>query len=276
MPERGLVSFIRTKQEHLVEPDDIKRMLKQAGFSDEAIMEAFLHIKETHRDEHRDEIARNGFLPPLKKKEKRLEHITAAHDKSVHITKTSSAINIHLSPKPSANGHTEDIRHVEISNQETAGDHRGLFKGRLRRKDFILGFMFFFGIGYVTLAFAGILLSLLAPHLWSVIVQTMVADPEGYLLLLIPVILFPVTIMMLSLITRRLHNLGLPGGLSLFFLALFIPPVSPITPIESGLIYTVLAVLFIVLLTVKGSPQENQFGPFPGSRGSFFRRIFNA
>ena len=50
----------------------------------------------------------------------------------------------------------------------------------------------------------------------------MIADSYGLWLLFIPFIFAPFTIMMLSLITRRLHNIGLPGWISIAYLFVFI------------------------------------------------------
>lgn len=223
------------KLEHAVHPHDIKSMLHRAGFSEEHIREGFESIKRSYREVHQDIVAHNGFLPPLSK----VLHLDRYHD---------SAIG--------------KIQH-------------GLFSGRLRRKDFILGFLFFFGIGYVVLSLGSLLLSLSTPGFYKSMMKFISRDEEGIFIMAIPFVLAPVTVMMLSLITRRLHNLELPGVLSLLFLAFFIPPAGNMFDIGYWALYVALAILFVVLMTKKGNPKANKHGPLPSSKGSFFRRIFN-
>lgn len=241
------------KLEHSVQPSDIKKMLLRAGFTEEIVSAAFEHVKRLHSDVHQDLAAANGFLPPLHKNSK---------DK-----KTVDGIRREASAKESLNG--------ERADRTDSRSHKGLFKGRLRRKDFILGFLFFFGIGYVTLAMSAALLSALAPAIWNSILETVSKDTSGLFLVLIPFILAPITVMMLSLIHRRLHNIDLPGKLSLLFLVLFVIPTNDMMTYGFWALYIALGILFVVLLLKKGSTEPNQYGPFPESRGSFFRRIFN-
>lgn len=224
------------KLEHAVHPNEIRNMLNRAGFSEEHIKEGFDHIKKAYHDVHQDLVAQNGFLPPLSKVFHK-ERLDADH--SVRVQK-------------------------------------GLFSGRLRRKDFILGFLFFFGIGYVTLVAGAFAFALLAPGVYAAILDH-ASGSEGYVLIMaVPFVLAPITVMMLSLITRRLHNLELPGILSLLFLAFFIPPTTGnMFDFGHWALYTALAVLFVVLLAKKGDPKPNRHGALPESRGSFFKRIFN-
>lgn len=238
MVEKGILSFINTKLEHAVSPSEIKRMLLNAGFHEEKIDEAFEHLKKTDASEmQRHAVALNDFLPPLSKSIRSVF--------SVHTTTTK---------------HTAQ---------------KGLFKGRLRRKDFILGFLFFFAIGYVTLALGTVFLSLAYPDAWSYISDSLVDDRDMAYLMLIPIILAPITIMMLSLITRRLHNLGLPGSISLFYLSIFILPSTDIDSLSKLAIMLTLGVLFIILLAKKGDVHPNAYGSLPESKGSFFKRVLN-
>lgn len=256
-PEKGLISFIKTKLEQSVHPRDIKQMLMRAGFSAEHIDTAFAYVRKVHQDIHQDLVAINNFLPPLSKHKK--DH-------------AGSKVGIQRHHSLNLFGRT-------ISKNADGSDegyvHKGLFAGRLRRKDFVIGFLFFFGIGYVTLAFSALLLAQVAPELWALILSTIASDTNNYLLMIAPVMLAPITIISLSLIVRRLHNLGLPGGLALLFLLWFLPSFGQVFEFGFLAIEIALLMLFIVLVTVKGNPAPNKYGPLPGSRGSFFKRIFN-
>ncbi len=172
---------------------------------------------------------------------------------------------------PSLKNKKEKV-HEEVVVHETS--HLGLFNGRLRRRDFVIGFIFFFGLGYVILSFSSLIVSLVSPALWKAILLAIQSDTNGLLTITIPVLLAPITVMMISMITRRLHDLGLPGSLSFFFLAFFVPAYGAS---KYGLIALTVALmaLFVTLLSVKGHSKPNIFGAFPESRGSFFKRIFN-
>ncbi len=260
VPERGLLSFIKTKLEQAVHPDDIKRMLLRAGFSEEHIHDALTHVRRMHKDAHQDLVAANDFMPALSK---------AAGGPAGRLDESSSG--------PAQGGQDSGAGHpfAHSIGHSTLAEHKGLFAGRLRRKDFVLGFLFFFGVGYVILAFSALILAHLTPALWQAMLDTIAADSQGYLLMVVPVLLAPITVISLSLICRRLHNLGLPGGLSFIFLALFVPSFGQIYPIGLFALDFALLALFIVLLTVKGGTEPNRYGPLPGSKGSFFKRILN-
>jgi uncharacterized membrane protein YhaH (DUF805 family) len=212
-------------------------MLLNAGFSEDKVDEAFTHLKKTSSEIHRHAVAINDFLPPLSK----------AH------TSTYSS-------------HSTAVHHSA---------QKGLFKGRLRRKDFILGFLFFFAIGYVTLALGATLLAIVYPDIWNYINDVFINDTDMSYIMLVPIILTPITIMMLSLITRRLHNLGMPGSISLLYLSLFILPSTEIDSQSMSALTLVLTVLFIILLAKKGDVHPNAYGSLPESKGSFFKRILN-
>lgn len=256
MVEKGILSFIKTKLEQSIHPKEIKQMLLRAGFEESYIDSAFKHVRELYSDVHQDLVAVHNFLPPLSK-----------HKKDVDGAK------IGVQRHHSLNVFGRDI--FKMGNTGDGPAHKGLFAGRLRRKDFVIGFLFFFGIGYITFAFSALLLSQLVPELWKVILDTIASDTNNYLLMLMPVLLAPVTIMSLSLIARRLHNLELPGGLAFLFLLWFIPSFEQVNTFGFVVLEIALLALFIVLVTVKGNPAPNKYGPLPGSRGSFFKRIFN-
>ncbi len=236
MVEKGLISFINTKLENDISPTHITRMLAHAGFKDSDVKEAFEYIKLNFSDSHRHAVAENDFLPPLNK-----------------------------SGDAEGEGAHKYSRHI----------YKGLFMGRLRRKDFLLGFLFFFAIGYVLLAFGVAVVSIFLPQIWDLINNSLIQDRSGLFLILIPIILAPITVMMLSLITRRLHNLGMSGVLSLLFLSTFILPSAPLPPFQKSALFIVLGVLFVLLITKKGSTSPNIYGALPASKGSFFKRIFN-
>ena len=258
MPEKGLLSFIKMKMESSVKKEDIKKMLMRAGFPETHIDKAFDYVKKMHSSAHQDAAASNDFLPPLKKDGERYRTVSVSNG-TKSSTKTSSKTD----------SKSEDVTPYPAQLQ------KGLFYGRLRRKDFVLGFLFFFAIGYVIFAFSAVFLSIVTPHLWNVILDTIDTDTNNSLIMLVPVLLAPITVMMLSLITRRLHNLGLSGGLSFLFLVWFLPSFSQVFGIGFLALQIALLILFIVLITVKGNPAVNRFGPLPGSRGSFFKRILN-
>jgi uncharacterized membrane protein YhaH (DUF805 family) len=243
--EKGLVFFIKMKLEHHISPDEIKKTLLGAGFSEDEIVIGFSEVKKVHKVLHQDLVAQNNFLPEL--------------DKSK--SKTSS--------------HRRPSVYTSNTQKKLGSSHSGLFRGRLRRKDFILGFLFFFGIGYVTLSFGALAMSAIFPETWKVIYDSIKADQSGFLITSIPFILAPITVMMLSMITRRLHNLDLPGNFSWLFLALFLPTsfLEKYPPLLA--LYIAILILFILMITKKGHPEPNHHGPHPESAGSFFRRIFN-
>lgn len=256
MVEKGILSFIKTKLEQSVHPIEIKQMLLRAGFEENYIDTAFKHVRELYTDIHQDLVAVHNFLPPLSK-----------HKKDSTGMKTGAQRH-----------HSLNVFGRDVSKLANTGDgpaYKGLFAGRLRRKDFVIGFLFFFGVGYVTLAFSALILSQVAPGLWKVILDTIASDTNNYLLMLVPVLLAPITVISLSLIARRLHNLELPGGLAFFFLLWFIPSFEQVNRFGFFVLEIALLALFVVLVTIKGNPAPNRYGPLPGSRGSFFKRIFN-
>lgn len=244
MVEKGLSSFIKQKLEHSVDVQSIKHSLMRAGFAENRIDAAFEYVRKTASEAHRAAMEKNNFLPPL--------------------AKSRAGLASTATPASVAHAHEVDI-HIQ----------HGLFRGRLRRKDFILGFLFFFGLGYIALVFAGVFLSILFPTLWASILSAAETDTQGLLFLAIPLVLFPVTIMLFSLIARRLHNLDMPGGIGLVFLILFVSPAGAMNFYGLWLMYATVVILFIVLMTMKGDPAPNMHGAFPASHGSFFRRIFN-
>ncbi|MBU3668709.1 MAG: DUF805 domain-containing protein [Candidatus Taylorbacteria bacterium] len=269
VPQKGIVSFIKMKISSGVSPEETKRTLMRAGFAEEHVDLAFRFVKDTYPEILQEIVAANDFLPEIHKPGVKVVSLETKKlvaspkkdlkkDISEHIQKSAGVV------KRTAAEHLD--RHFKI--------HKGLFQGRLRRKDFTLGFLFFFAVGYVTLALAAVLISLISPELWSMVLSLIESDKNGALLLTIPVILAPITVMMLSLITRRLHNLELPGTLSWLFLVLFIP-IDISMFYGMWFVYIALGILFMLLLAKKGAPGDNQYGPLPDSKGSFFKRIFN-
>ncbi len=309
LPERGIVSFIRMKLASGLPPQEIKGMLLRAGFHSDNIDHAFRYVKEKFSDAHQDIEASHDFLPDLSKERTgplpvpKTNPVVRSQSVSQSSNATASqfatvkpamyglhapqAAAVHSAPAPYktselqqsvSNPHNEKpsemSRVFKAALTNNFKTHKGLFQGRLRRKDFTLGFLFFFAVGYVVLSLSAVLISATSPEIWSAILAVIEKDTNGILLMTIPVILAPITIMMLSLITRRLHNLGIPGSLSWLFLILFIPMDVRIFQ-GMWFLYIALGILFVVLLAKKGSPNENEYGAFPDSKGSFFKRIFN-
>jgi uncharacterized membrane protein YhaH (DUF805 family) len=163
----------------------------------------------------------------------------------------------------------------EITKAVTAAtQHRGLFSGRLRRKDFIIGLLFFFGIGFTFFTIVLTWIQQLFPEFWSDIQFVLSQDTYGAIIIFIPFIFAPITVMLLSLVTRRLHNLALPGWISACYLLMFISPFGDFGgPTLLGM-HIVLLTLFIVLLSKKGHPAPNRHGIHPPSIGSIFERVF--
>lgn len=250
VPQKGIVSFIRMKISSGVTPEEAKHTLLRAGFLEEHVDLAFRFVKEKYPEILQDIVASNDYLPEI-------------HKPGVKVVTRKEAKTVGVIPKT-----------IQKKDTWSFSIHAGLFQGRLRRKDFTLGFLFFFAVGYVVLALSAVVISLVSPDVWAMVLSIIESDKNGSLLLTVPVILLPITIMMLSLITRRLHNLELPGTLSLLFLVLFVP-IDIRLFYGMWFVYIALGVLFVLLLAKKGHPDTNQYGPLPESKGSFFRRIFN-
>jgi uncharacterized membrane protein YhaH (DUF805 family) len=294
LPEHGIVSFIRMKISSGISPQEIKGMLLRAGFHSDNIDHAFRFVKEKYSESHQDLVASNDYLPEISKEGAQHATIVASVPKAPALTdsdtKPSLVAKTALESKVAVETKAEEVRPEAVHSHRLVAKkiskalrskmddsfvtHKGLFQGRLRRKDFTLGFLFFFAVGYVVLTMSAVSISLMSPELWSVILRVVEHDSNGVLLVTVPVVLAPITVMMLSLITRRLHNLGLPGSLSWIFLALFVPLDIALFP-GMGFLYVGLGILFIVLLAKKGVPEANEYGDFPDSKGSFFKRIFN-
>lgn len=270
VPQKGIVSFIRMKIAAGLTPDEIKHTLIRAGFIGEHIDLAFRYVKDKYPEVLQEIVAANDYLPEIQKPGVKVVTINAV--KTIvpeHVQRAGKEMqerivsHVHSAHKTLAH-HADN--HFKV--------HKGLFQGRLRRKDFILGFLFFFAVGYVVLTLSAVLISLVSPDMWKAVLALIAQDTNGALLLTVPVILAPITVMMLSLITRRLHNLELPGTLSWLFLVLFIP-IDVRIFYGMWFVYIALGILFALLLWKKGHPGENAHGPFPESKGSFFKRIFN-
>ncbi len=150
-----------------------------------------------------------------------------------------------------------------------------LFSGRLRRRDFIMGFLFFFGLAVVLPTFALTIISFFIPSIFSDVVN-FVTDPAttGWIVL-VPIVLAPISCMLLSIATRRLHDIGLPGALSMVFLGYFLPPSHIFPPLSIGAFYITASLLLLLLITKRGVNHTNEHGEVLGLSGSIFARIFN-
>ncbi len=248
--DKGLLNLITQRLEHGSKPAEIEGMLKRAGFSHEEIKEAVEFAVAHDTTAHQRKVAEYDFLPPLSKTGGR--PLTAQDQGGQHVS------------------YDEKMSQVVSA----AIHHRGLFSGRLRRKDFIMGFLFFFGLAFVFLTIAVTWIQSLAPGFWNEIQLVIEKDVFGAWLIFIPFIFAPVTVMLLSLISRRLHNLELPGWIAIMYLLVFVTPFGKLTSFSLFAMHGVLMTLFIILMSKKGHPLPNKHGPHPRSEGSIFAKVF--
>ncbi len=243
LPEKGLLNLIKQKLDLNTPEKVIYDMLLRAGIEEHVVKHALEYAIKDDKTAHQRLVAENDFLPPLKK----VNHT---------FNNTIESVDNKIGQVVSAAVH-----------------HRGLFSGRLRRKDFIIGTLFFFGIGFIFFTIILTWIEHLFPTFWSDL--QFVVDTESYdvLLIFIPFIFAPITVMMLSLITRRLHNLALPGWISLCYLLAFVSPFGGFGgPALLGM-HVVLLALFVVMISKKGHPAKNKHGEHPPSVGSIFARV---
>lgn len=247
LPEKGLLNLIEQKLEAGNSPHEIEEMLIRAGLEHGTVVEAVAYAVKRDSFGHQRTAEQNDFLPPLSK----------GNQSARYLQGTQQAI-----------GSIANVISAQI-------DHKGLFSGRLRRKDFIIGMLFFFGIGVIIANVATAWLQFFAPGFASAAEQIIVSDTSGFWLMAVPFAFAPITLMMLSLITRRLHNLGLPGWMSFLYLFAFVSPFGPLGAGYAVLgLHIILFVLFVVMITVKGHPGPNKHGNHPPSSGSIFKRVF--
>jgi uncharacterized membrane protein YhaH (DUF805 family) len=241
LPDRGLLNLISQKLESGNDPAHIEDMLLRAGLDRHIVHEAIGHAVRHDTLGHQRRVEQNDFLPPLRKD-----------------YRDTGAASI-----------AGSIARV-IGDQI---EHRGLFSGRLRRKDFVIGILFFFGFGFILANIALSWTQFFAPEFAHSVAKFILADEYGIWLMFIPFIFAPITIMVLSLMTRRLHNLGFPGWVSLFYLVAFISPFGALGGYLLLGFHVMLLILFIVMMTVKGHPSPNRHGVLPPSTGSIFKRV---
>jgi uncharacterized membrane protein YhaH (DUF805 family) len=234
-PKEGIENFIIKKLEKSHTIDEIRVILENAGFSKAEIEKGIHNVKRTHKTFHQDVAASNNFFPLLKKK-------------------VGDRVKIKF-PDPVV--------------------RLGLFAGRLRRKDFIVAILFLFSLFFSAVIVAASFIDALFPESWELIGGMFANDPNGALFLYIPILFAPFTLFFLAMVTKRLHDLDLPGILSFLFLGVFIYPFSEYT--SSGVIIfdTALFILFVFLMSKRGEPVENRYGTSPASHGSLFKKILN-
>ncbi len=260
--DKGLLTLINQKLENGTSFLEIRSMLERAGISKIQMERALLYTAKYNQEAQHSEIEANDFLPPLSGI-KRIP-INRIGNKKAHIEEESV---------PTREQYFEKVLDSEIR-------HHGLFSGRLRRQEFVIGFLFFFGLGFIMCSFAVYLMQTFTPTFWQSIRDLIDHDVPGLWLMFIPFILAPITIMMLSLMTRRLHNIGLPGWFAWLFLIFFLPGANvfnnstPIIEYSFMTVYALLAVLFLALIVKKGHRTVNRHGPLPRSEGSIFKKIF--
>jgi uncharacterized membrane protein YhaH (DUF805 family) len=235
-PKEGIENFIIKKLEKAHSIDEIYVILEGAGFSKAEIDTGIRNVKKTHKTLHQDVVASNNFLPPLKKQDKLV---------------SSSRVD------------ERNIKHI------------GLFAGRMRRKDFTVSVLFLFSLFFTFVIVMASFIDELYPETWKVIGKMMANDTNGILYLYLPVLFAPFTLFFLSLVTRRLHDLGLAGILSFLYLCVFIYPFSVYVPKGIIVFDIVLFILFLFLLSKSGAPEKNKYGQSPVGHGSTFTKILN-
>lgn len=151
-----------------------------------------------------------------------------------------------------------------------------LFSGRLSRVDFILFFLIFVAEAALVLAVILGAMSLFVSSFNSFIVEILSPKQHGLWLLLIPIILSPFIVMLMSFISRRLHDIGLSGYISLGFLVFFIDPKNGYLSYWGILaLQIMMVIIFLMLVGMKGSRRENQYGSAPLKSSLFLERVFN-
>lgn len=265
--DKGLIRLINQKLDSGHTIKEIRELLYSAGIAKNSIERALLH---THKRsaysqninyQHR-QIEGNDYLPPL------------AKPHNGHTDLYGSTAIFEQEPLHRTKKHEDPIetRIEKVISSEIR--HRGLFVGRLRRKDFIIGILFFFGLGFIFFTSGIYLLQLMSPEVWQNIVTVVENDNSHVWRIFLPLIFAPITIMFMSLLTRRLHNLELPGFIAWFYLIILITPPQGIAGQILLTIDIALFVLFILLISKKGHPAPNKHGSLPPNHGSMFAKIF--
>jgi uncharacterized membrane protein YhaH (DUF805 family) len=163
-----------------------------------------------------------------------------------------------------------------IESKPAPDIRKGLFSGRIGRRDFILFFFLCLGEAAVVLAIILGLFSSIFPQFSAFINDATSLRYHGVWLLYLPVILNPFTIILVSLITRRLHDISLPGGIAIGFFIFFVDPMNGITSVYGIItLQVMMGIIFIMLLTVKGTLKENKFGAPARTKTPFLERLFN-
>ncbi len=261
-PKEGIENFIIKKLEKAHTVDEIRVILVGAGFSKAEIEKGLRNVKETHKTLHQDVAASNNFFPLLKK----------SHNKE------SFKINKKVNNKENSKDSKQSSVTSVLYSAEESFDHLkhiGLFAGRIRRKDFIVSILFLFSLFFSIVIIVASFIDALYPESWKLIGKMFANDPNGALFLYIPVLFAPFSLIFLSLVTRRLHDLDLPGILSFFYLGVFVYPFSEYA--SKGIIVfdIILFILFLFLLSKHGIPETNRYGKSPVSHGSTFTKILN-
>lgn len=150
-----------------------------------------------------------------------------------------------------------------------------LFAGRLRRRDFIVGFLFMFGLGIVLVTLIANFLTIFFPQISETLRHIVTDSDSSAWLVLVPVLFAPITCMILSLAARRLHDIDLPGALSLVLLGYFVPPSDIIHEVSILGLYIMATLLFIIMITKRGVSHPNKYGNVRDFKGSLFDRMFN-
>lgn len=232
----GIEEFIIKKLEKANKLEDIVLFLRNSGFSEKEIEEGFANVKKHHKTIHQDIVASNNFFPPLNKLNKEIQK----------------------------DFDTESFLHL------------GLFAGRMRRKDFVVSILFLFSLLFSFIVILASFVDVVFPEKWSLIERAFLSNEfAGAFLIYLPVIFAPFTLMFLSLVTRRLHDLDLPGVLSFLYLIVFVFPFSLYSNIGVFFLDLILFILFVFMLLKRGDVETNRYGKTPPSHGSTFSKILN-
>lgn len=287
--DKGLLTLIHQRLDAGSSAKEVETMLLRAGiFHADTVkaMRVALQKYSAHSSRGKyasSEVIDYEFLPPLMKKLKRPEaplyddFELEENPRDVHYEyrKPDDLVDhprhkdtrpIYRTLKPQ-----ESLIAQAIDEEVT---HKGLFRGRLRRKEFIFGLLFFIGMAFLYMTSVSMWLQILQPELLNTISIFISRDVFGVWLIFIPFIFAPMTIMIISIITRRLHNLELPGWIAWLYLLFFVTPLPGVAGYSLLALDGALALLFIVLLAKKAHPAPNKHGALPSSHGSIFKKIF--
>ena len=300
----GLIIFIKKHLGNAVPPPVIVSMLEKAGFEKAHIEDAFQEVKKQFPDTHQDVSASNNFLPSLEKQavpimpkvlSQPIQKEMAQSTPSIIIppvhTPSSPSVTMspdqHASPSavfspppfPTAPPVTQVQRPQPYSlHTQSSPRQEGYspFTGRLHRRDFLMGFLFLFGLGVVIMFVVLMLINIFYPDFNTILERAAAEDTYGLFFSIIPFVEAPLSFLMISILARRLHDIGLPGLLAPAFLVFFVPLFTN-APSWMGVfaLQCMMGLLFLVLLVKRGDEGANMYGDKKEIKGSFFHRLLH-